>query len=62
MSENLLSKLTAYSWLKMAISGRWNDLINSINFKPYIGTRDVAGDHFCFYIGNPTGKSWYVVL
>ena len=59
MSENLLSKLTSYSWLKMAISGRWNDLINSINFKPYIVTRDVAGDHFRFYIGNPTGKSWY---
>ena len=56
MSENLLSKLTSYSWLKMAISGRWNDLINSINFKPYIITRDVAGDHFSFYIGNATGK------
>ena len=59
MSENLLSKLTSYRWLKMAISGRWNDLINSINFEPYIVTRDVAGDQFSFYIGNPTGKSWY---
>jgi FkbM family methyltransferase len=59
MSENLLSKLISYSWLKMAISGRWNDLINSINFEPYIVTRDVAGDQFSFYIGNPTGKSWY---
>jgi hypothetical protein len=57
MSNNLLSKLTSYSWWKMAISGCWNDLINSINFELYVVTRDVAGDHSCSYIGNLTGKS-----
>src|ERR1700747_3772708 len=59
MSENLLSKLASYKWLKTATSGRLNDLINSINFEPYTIVRDVAGEKCCFYIGNPTGKSWY---
>jgi hypothetical protein len=62
MSENLLSKLTSYSWLKMAISARWNDLINSINFKPYIVARDVAGAHFRFYIGMQEERVGMVVL
>ena len=35
------------------------DFLNSINFEPYTISREVAGEKYDFYIGNPTGKSWY---
>src|SRR5271167_4469919 len=59
MSENVFSKLTSYEWVKVAISARWNDLVNSINFAPCTILREVAGERHSFYIGSPTGKSWY---
>jgi FkbM family methyltransferase len=59
MSENLLSKLSSYKWLREAASPRWNNLVNSINFAPYTISREVAGERYSFYIGNPAGKSWY---
>lgn len=59
MSENLLAKFTSYKWLREATSGRAKNLINSIGFTPYIIEREVAGEVFPFYIGSPTGKSWY---
>jgi FkbM family methyltransferase len=59
MSENLLSKLTSYRWLKEAISPRLSNLINSLHFEPHTILREVAGEQCSFYIGNPAGKSWY---
>jgi FkbM family methyltransferase len=58
-SENLFSKLTSYKWLKEAASPRWRNFVNSINFTPYTVSREVAGERYSFYIGNPAGKSWY---
>src|SRR5262245_17366224 len=59
MSENLLAKLTSRKWLREAISGRAKNLVNSFGFMPYAIQREVAGEIHQFYIGNPTGKSWY---
>jgi FkbM family methyltransferase len=54
-----MAKLTSYRWIKLAASGRVNDLVNSINFKPYILSRVTAGEKYLFYVGSPQGKSWY---
>ena len=59
LTENLVAKLTSFKWLKEATLGRAKNLINSINFVPHTIVREVAGETFSFYIGNPTGKSWY---
>ena len=57
--KNLALKLTSYRFMKRYISERGKVFINSLNFEPYTISRNVIGEKFDFYIGNPTGKSWY---
>lgn len=59
MAENVLGKLTSSKWLREAIGGRVKVFVNSRNFSPYIIDREVAGETHKFFIGSPTGKSWY---
>ena len=59
MAENVLGKLTSSKWLREAIGGRVKVFVNSRNFSPYIINREVAGETHPFFIGSPTGKSWY---
>ena len=59
MAENVLAKLTSSRWLREAVAGRARDLVNTIGFSPTIIEREVAGERYSFYIGNPIGKSWY---
>ena len=52
-------KINLCKWLREAIGGRVRDFINSVGFSPYTMEREVCGEKYKFYIGTPTGKSWY---
>jgi FkbM family methyltransferase len=54
-----LKRVTSYKWLKATVSGRIKDFVNSMSFEPYTISKKQCGEKFDFYIGNPTGKSWY---
>ena len=57
--KNLARKATSYGFLKWYISYHGKVFINTLNFQPSTVSREVAGEKFDFYIGNPTGKTWY---
>jgi FkbM family methyltransferase len=49
----------ALGLLKWWIPYYWKLFTNILNFQPSTIAREVAGEKFDFYIGNPTGKTWY---
>lgn len=57
--KNYARKLTSIGYLKWYIWEHGRVLINSLNFKPYTISREVLGEKIDFFVGNPTGKSWY---
>ena len=57
--RNFVAKLTSYSFMKQYISEHARIFINSFNFEPHTISVEVLGEKFDFYIGNPTGESWY---
>jgi Protein-L-isoaspartate(D-aspartate) O-methyltransferase (PCMT) len=59
LCKNFALKLTSYKFMKWYISEHGKVFINSFGFEPRIISKEVSGEKFDFYIGNPTGKSWY---
>jgi FkbM family methyltransferase len=59
MSENILAKFISRKWLREALGARTRNFINSFAFSPSVIQREVAGEFHQFYLGSPTGKSWY---
>lgn len=55
----LMGKLTSPKWLDEALRSRARTFMHSVNFRPEIIERDVAGEVHKLLLGNPTGKSWY---
>jgi FkbM family methyltransferase len=57
--KNRARKVMSYGFLKWWISYYRTLFINTLNFQPCTISREMAGEKFDFYIGNPTGKTWY---
>jgi FkbM family methyltransferase len=54
-----MSKYLSLSWWKTALRQRVSTRYHSLSFRPAVIQNTVEGQVLQFFIGDPTGKSWY---